>query len=236
MADVHGRAEALESIPEEARKADLAVVCGDLHDGGSEDEAMPVIDALGDLGPSILIVPGNMDPRGFAIRLWEKAGFLVLHKRSLEVMGTGFAGLGCVVASDPWRWSDERRCYHSDDGVYRSIKEAFEKISTFERRIIVTHQPPRGILDRAFDGEATGSLGLRKFVEESQPDLLFCAHIHEARGKVRLGGTLAINPGEMRKGLFALVDLDSRDGDAKTTASSRVAWFGPGPRVERQKE
>jgi uncharacterized protein len=212
------------------------VVCGDLHDGGSEREAIPVIEALGDMGPSILIVPGNMDPRGFAGRLWENAGFLVLHKRSLEVMGTGFAGLGCVAALDPRRWGDERRCYHSDEEVYRSIKEGFEKISTFGRRVIVTHQPPRGILDRAFDGKATGSMGLRKFIEEFQPDLLFCAHIHEARGEARLGRTMAINPGEMRKGLFALVDLDLREEYAKTTASSRISWFGPGSRGGWQKE
>jgi uncharacterized protein len=212
------------------------VVCGDLHDGGSEMEAMTVIETLGDLGPSILIVPGNMDPRGFAVRLWEKAGFSVLHKRSLEIMGTGFAGLGCVVASDPRRWRDEKRCYHSDDEVYRSIKEAFEKISAFGQRVIVTHQPPRGILDRAFDGEATGSLGLRKFIEEFQPDILFCAHIHEARGEARLGRTLAVNPGEMRKGLFALVDLNLMDKDAETTAPSRVVWFGPGSRGGWQKE
>jgi hypothetical protein len=171
-----------------------------------------------------------MDPRGFAVGLWEKAGFLVLHKRSLEVIETGFAGLGCVVAIDPRRWMDERRCYHSNEEVYRSIKEAFEKISTFGQRVIVAHQPPRGILDRAFDGEATGSLGLRKFIEEFQPDLLFCAHIHEARGEARLGRTLAVNPGEMRKGLFALVDLDLKEGDAETTASSRITWFGPGSR------
>jgi len=211
------------------------VVCGDLHDGGSEREAMPVIEALGDLGPSILIVPGNMDPRGFAVRLWENAGFSVLHKRSLYVMGTGFAGLGCVGTSDPRMWRDERWCYHSDDEVYISIKEAFEKISPFGRRVLVTHQPPRGILDRAFDGGATGSLGLRKFIEEFQPDLLFCAHIHEARGEARIGRTLAVNPGEMRKGLFALVDLDLREEDAETTASSRIAWFGPGSRGGWQK-
>ncbi len=211
------------------------MVCGDLHDGGSEREAMPVIEALGDLGPSILIVPGNMDPRGFAVRLWENAGFSVLHKRSLYVMGTGFAGLGCVGTSDPRMWRDERWCYHSDDEVYISIKEAFEKISPFGRRVLVTHQPPRGILDRAFDGEATGSLGLRKFIEEFQPDLLFCAHIHEARGEARIGRTLAVNPGEMRKGLFALVDLDLREEDAETTASPRIAWFGPGSRGGWQK-
>ena len=196
---------------------------------------MPVIEALGALGPSILIVPGNMDPMGFAVRLWENAGFSVLHKRSLYVMGTGFAGLGCVATSDPRRWRDEGRCYHSDEEVYISIKEAFEKISPFGRRVLVTHQPPRGILDRAFDGEATGSLGLRKFIEEFQPDLLFCAHIHEARGEARLGRTLAVDPGEMRKGLFALVDLDLRDEDAETTASSRIAWFGPGSRGGWQK-
>jgi Icc-related predicted phosphoesterase len=42
-----------------------------------------------------------------------------------------------------------------------------------------------------------GSRAVRAAIEEQQPLLALCGHIHEAKGSVRIGRTLCINPGSM---------------------------------------
>jgi Icc-related predicted phosphoesterase len=50
--------------------------------------------------------------------------------------------------------------------------------------ILLTHEPPYGILDRTYRKERVGSIVLRHAVESSphKPKLWCCGHIHEARG------------------------------------------------------
>lgn len=52
--------------------------------------------------------------------------------------------------------------------------------------ILVSHAPPRGILDQALNGRHLGCDGLRAVVEQTHPRLVVCGHVHEARGAQRL--------------------------------------------------
>jgi Icc-related predicted phosphoesterase len=218
IADLHGRVDRLLSL--EPGDADLIVVCGDLHNGGCEEEARPVVEALSALGLSVLIVPGNMDPRIFSTRLWEEAGFVSLHRRSYVFQDCGFIGMGGIVARGGRDPDNPARQYHREEDVYVNLSGAYEEISNASRKIVVTHQPPNGFLDTLYNKEPSGSVGLRKFLEERQPDLLLCGHIHEARGVARLGRTLGVNVGELRCGYSALVELND---------DIRVHW-SPDPR------
>ncbi len=40
----------------------------------------------------------------------------------------------------------------------------------------------------------------REFIEQQQPLACFCGHIHEGQGIDRIGDTLIINPGPLRRG------------------------------------
>ena len=51
-------------------------------------------------------------------------------------------------------------------------------------------------------------MGLRRFIEERQPDLFICGHIHEDRGEAKIGSTKVINVGEMRRGYAAIIELN----------------------------
>jgi hypothetical protein len=55
--------------------------------------------------------------------------------------------------------------------------------------------------------ESSGSVSLRRFVEEYQLDLLLCGHIHEARGESFIGSTRIVNVGELRQGFAALIEI-----------------------------
>lgn len=66
-----------------------------------------------------------------------------------------------------------------------------------EKLIIISHTPPRGILDRAlrFGEKAIGSLGLRDFLEERDNScLVICGHVHNCGGHYeKLEKTIVVN-------------------------------------------
>jgi Icc-related predicted phosphoesterase len=66
-----------------------------------------------------------------------------------------------------------------------------------ERLIIVSHAPPRGVLDRAlrYGEEAIGSLALRDFIEEEKRVcLVICGHVHSCGGRYdRLNNAVIVN-------------------------------------------
>ena len=51
-----------------------------------------------------------------------------------------------------------------------------------DRTVLVTHGPPRGILDTAGDGEHVGSMALRRLVERARPRMHLFGHIHRTFG------------------------------------------------------
>jgi Icc-related predicted phosphoesterase len=185
----------------------MIIVCGDLHNRGSSAEIRSVVEALAGLGPRVLIVPGNMDP-AFSISLWEEAGFISLHRRAVCLDEVGFAGMGGMALRREPRPDDDLRFYHQDEEVYRVLGRCHEDIGGPGRKVVVTHQPPFGVLDTLYSGQPSGCRSLRRFLEDYQPDLLLCGHIHEARGEARLGRTVIVNVGELRNGYRAMIDLD----------------------------
>ncbi len=204
VSDLHDHAEMLDSLKADV---DLIACCGDLHNGSGPDWARPVAVALAKLGPPVLIVPGNMDHRDVVPQVWKDAGLNVIHRASCKYEDCGFIGMGGMVPHNPRRLGDPARYYHSNDDIYESLAKLYGGIKDSKWKVVLTHQPPRGARDVAFNGEITGSPGLRRFVEDFQPDLLLCGHIHEAQGMARIGNTRIVNVGELRRGYAAIVEI-----------------------------
>jgi Icc-related predicted phosphoesterase len=60
-----------------------------------------------------------------------------------------------------------------------------------------------------------GSHAVRRLIEEVQPLVALHGHIHEARGAVKIGKTLCINPGSVYgEGVLDGAIVDIRDGQA----------------------
>ncbi|MDD1723403.1 MAG: metallophosphoesterase, partial [Methanothrix sp.] len=76
LADLHDCRAMLDRL--QGIDADLIAFCGDLHNGGSRETALPAALALARMGPPVIIVPGNMDHRDFVPHLWKEAGLLML--------------------------------------------------------------------------------------------------------------------------------------------------------------
>lgn len=205
LADLHDRIDMLDRL--NGIDADLIVFCGDLHNASSKNAARPAALALAGLGPPVLIIPGNMDHRDVVPELWEESGLRMLHRSSFCFEDIGFLGMGGMVAKDPRRLGDPARYYHNDIEVYETLYAVYPKIINARIKIVVVHQPPRGAQDILYNGESSGSVSLRRFVEEYQPDLLLCGHIHEARGMGFIGTTRIVNVGELRQGFAVIIEI-----------------------------
>lgn len=87
------------------------------------------------------------------------------------------------------------------------------RLKNLRRTILLVHEPPFGILDKIKNKESTrygqhmGDKVLARFIKSKQPLLCICGHMHENQGKVMVGKTLVINPGDGGKGECALINL-----------------------------
>lgn len=79
-----------------------------------------------------------------------------------------------------------------------------------ERKVFLFHTPPVGIVDME-EGQHKGSRVVNELIERYKPWLVFCGHAHNSRGKERIAESVAINPGALKAGNYALVDSETRE-------------------------
>ena len=160
LADLHDRIEMLDRLKEIG--ADLIAFCGDLHNAGSRETALPAAFALASLGPPVLIVPGNMDRRDFVPDLWMQAGLRMLHQSSYCCEDLGFLGMGGIVAKDPRRLEDPVRYFHRDDEVYETLAAAYQDVSYARVNRVVVRRPPRGAQEYSLRWRKLRSVSLHR--------------------------------------------------------------------------
>ena len=70
-----------------------------------------------------------------------------------------------------------------------------------EGAVLVSHSPPKGVVDRDSSGQSLGSTAVRDTIEEKRPALTVCGHIHGSWGQDdTLASTRVVNAGP--SGLF----------------------------------
>lgn len=193
--DIHASRSAAERIRAalDAYRPDVFVAAGDVTNFGPISYAREL---LASLPVPTLAVPGNCDPREI-LPVLDEIG-VNLHARKATVAGRTFVGLGGsnpTPFGTPFELSEEEI-----DATLRPLMEG--------NAILVSHPPPRGVVDVVHSGDHVGSTSVRAVVEEFQPPLVLCGHIHEARGVDRVGRTTVVNPGAAREGHGALVEID----------------------------
>lgn len=90
----------------------------------------------------------------------------------------------------------------------KKILKGFGKLD-----ILVCHQPPYGILDKVtakfapkfWKGKHAGSKVILDYVKAKKPRYVFCGHIHEGKGKKKIGRTEIFNVGS--EGDYVLLDI-----------------------------
>lgn len=157
-------------------------------------------------GIAVFVMAGNDDPWP-CDEVIEAAGHVQACDDRLVHVGP-HEMISCSYANrTPW---DSHRELDEDD-LYKRIRTLAEKLQDPSSAIFNLHVPPydSGLdtaqkltadLAPALEAGApveipVGSHAVRQLIEEYQPLLALHGHIHESRGDVRIGRTLAINPG-----------------------------------------
>ena len=92
---------------------------------------------------------------------------------------------------------------------FRNNKNRERKLNQILREnkdsILITHNPPYGILDKNYAGRHVGSKIIRKAIDKNPPRVLLCGHIHESKGEKKHGKTRVYNLGS--RGQYKILDV-----------------------------
>ncbi|MDO9632406.1 MAG: metallophosphoesterase [Humidesulfovibrio sp.] len=223
VGDVHESTGMLKSIPGIGRAEGL-ILTGDLTNRGREDKAQSVLDQASEANPSLLAQMGNMD--------YPEVGELLsrrgenIHRQArvlasgLVLMGVGFStptpfGTPSEIPEETLElWLKETHQLALDlaakDCAARACPEGGVRL------VAVIHTPPLNTsLDRTSGGVHVGSPAVRAFIEQAQPEVVLCGHIHESVGEERLGASHVLNPGLLASGGY--VRLGFIDGQLRAS-------------------
>lgn len=201
VVDVHDRFDSVPRVLEQIGDVDVVLVGGDITTGGTPEDAQRAIELWRPLVPRMLAVAGNMDSAAIDARLAELDVSINGSGRLIDDVGI------CGVSAAPL--SPLHTPYElDDDELERRADAAFDAIRGARVRIFCPHAPPHDTeCDRVRSGEHVGSVVVRQVVEREQPDLVFCGHIHEARGIDFVGESRIVNPGPVSAGHYAVLDV-----------------------------
>jgi len=142
----------------------------------------------------ILAIPGNhdfwlQDQRGHdRSNLIRSFNWHYLDPGARQTIGS--EGYNNTFFSLPWTLARNDWAFQANDNF---IAMQLQKAQTGRCNVIVSHGPPLGCLDTAWNGQSIGSRALREYIVDNKPDLVICGHVHEAAGEDMIGRTHVVN-------------------------------------------
>ncbi len=199
LGDIHDDISRLDEIAE-LKAADGIIVTGDMTFNGGVTQAERVLLAIEERNPHILAQIGNMDRAEVTDWLQEKKWNLHAQVRELlsDLCIFGVGGSTFTPFGTPSEYPET----HFADW----LDEAWQKARKWPKQILISHNPPKDTLCDVIEGGVhVGSGAVREFIEECQPDICICGHIHEAYALDSIGRTVVVNPGNFAAGGYVLI-------------------------------
>ena len=253
-----------------ARKPEAVLIAGDLqdymwNDGKASDsvssvkkslESDPVLSALNDADPPVYFVWGNTDimdcekeiadttdtPLTNEVRDWFKTEFSNFHDchRQIQKMAD-FTLIGYQDANKTDVYSSGK-CWE-ETVIHHELRPLIENLSSEQKKqlILLTHTPPRGILDFSSLGSRhIGSFYLREIIDDFAPKMSVFGHVHYLGGYTKYcGRTQCINVSsfglavshDILFGQSAFeIQLDAESEEISTSMIVPHFWEGKGKR------
>ena len=186
FSDLHSDFRIASKLVELSYDVDVVVGAGDFCNvRRGLDE---IIRALSVMNKPTVLVPGNSESDLELInacQTWDNA--YVLHGGQATIDGVSFYGIGGGIPVTPFgSWSYDF-----------TEKEAYDLLNACPPGgVLVSHSPPKGILDISSDGRSLGSQAVRDTLEQKKPELVVCGHIHGSAGQTKhFNETTVINAG-----------------------------------------
>ncbi|GHV18152.1 metallophosphoesterase [Clostridia bacterium] len=179
--DIHGDIRIIEQLRAVANKVDLVLYCGDLAEkvGTANSQLPDVMDFMtefANLGVKCKFIRGNVD------------NFELNNKFYLgapeKIKGENFIPFEDILTT-PFNTNREV----GEEQI--ALDLAGMPYATDS--IIVAHQPPFGHGDKLPNGTNIGSRSITEWIENAQPKMWLCGHIHEDYSVSKIGKTLVFN-------------------------------------------
>jgi Icc-related predicted phosphoesterase len=184
---------------------------------------------LAGTGIRAFVMPGNDDGWFVDDVLSESAEIVNTDGRVVDLGDVQLLGFG---PSNVTPWHTHREL--DEATIARRLDALAEQVDPDKPVIAATHAPPFGThLDDApklapdlsvvtAGGEPmmapVGSAAVREFIERTRPTLSLHGHVHESRGIVRIGPTVAVNPGsDYPTGVLLGAIIGLRGGSVETS-------------------
>ena len=119
-------------------------------------------------------------------RILDDYGILNLNSRTYILGGSKLTGFQYVLPT-PWNTNNEL----PEDRLAQELKKIEDHVD--KNTILITHSPPKGILDKVTNGLYAGSVSILDLVKAKQPIFHIFGHIHEAFGRSKIGSTICCN-------------------------------------------
>lgn len=184
IADTHGQHARLQ-LP----AGDVLIHAGDVSRRGKEDEVVYFLQWFAEQPfQHKIFIGGNHDfyfertPPG-EIEQLIPAGVTYLNDSGIVINSISIWGSPITPWFLNWAFNRHRR---------RDIRRHWDLIPP-GTKILITHGPVHGILDRTVDGQQVGCEDLLQTVQTIKPKYYIGGHIHEAYGVITKEGTTFIN-------------------------------------------
>lgn len=188
LSDIHGDKNLIKEMAEKANKekVDLVLLAGDLMNFDQPIEGL--IGPFKEKGLEVGILPGNHEGLAEINFLVEKYQLKNLHGYVLKKDDIGIFGCG---------YGDVGLHQLNEEDFFNTLKKGHDSLKDIKKKIMVTHiQPQETLISLTWPG----SQGVRKAVEQFQPDFHLCGHVHETEGiEEMIGKTKVINVGKKGK-------------------------------------
>jgi len=197
VADIHGKPARIKRVHKVLLELnpDALIIAGDITNYFNSTD---VVEQLNHMPVPVLAIRGNTD-RGKVDRLLnDYPNTSSLHLKERKINGQKFVGVSGTIPVP----------FSSRIGLREKLIINTLEALVDDSSVLVVHSPPRGVLDEAFGRFHAGCRRLYQLVEQCQPRLVLCGHIHERPGIATIGQTTVVNCSIARTGRGVMVEFD----------------------------
>lgn len=199
ISDIHGHVDMVRRLLTSEKNSDAIIIAGDITNFGGYEAAATVLGPILDKKIPVFAVAGNCDTDTVETYLNDQK--IGLDGDCVKWGNYSFIGVGGSLPC-PGNTPSE----HSEDFFAAELNKVFQP--TANPLIVVSHQPAWKTHLDLVAGHHRGSQAIRTFIENRKPILAISGHIHEAFGTDKIGPTTLVNPGPLKQGRYAIMDID----------------------------
>lgn len=158
----------------------------------------------------VIVLKGNSYPmtsQDALIRKILRKHKNVIYKKTgkVKIHDQVFVLFDMIWEKWSYKWLQKDFAHSRHSRSKERIKKFNKIMREAEDPILVSHAPPYGVLDKVPKIGHVGSKVVLKAIKKHKPRYVLCGHIHEGKGKKKIGKTLVINAGS--RGDYFVIDL-----------------------------